>query len=85
MMRAKMYVFSVKKNIGVDEPYQTEELMMYAVAKTGPYPQDGSDEDNTYAKFSPMGQLMLTIANPALFGKFKAGQKFYVDFTEAQS
>lgn len=33
--------------------------------------------------FSPSVSLEITIANPALRGKFKAGQKFYVDFTPA--
>jgi hypothetical protein len=54
-----------------------------AVAKSGPYPADGSDEDNTYAHYSPSAECSITIANPALHGKFVAGQKFYVDFTEA--
>lgn len=60
-----------------------EQLKMNAVAKSGAYPADGSDEDNTYAKFSPAGELSLTIANPALLGKFKPGDKFYLDFTPA--
>jgi hypothetical protein len=60
-----------------------ETLKMNAVAKNGTYPDDGSDEDNSYAKFSPSASLEIYIANPALFGKFKPGQKLYVDFTEA--
>lgn len=47
------------------------------------YPSDGSDEDNTYAKFSPSGSLSLTVANPALVGKFAEGEKYYLDFTKA--
>lgn len=58
-----------------------EQLKMNAVAKSGAYPSDGSDEDNTYAKFSPAGELSLTVTNPALLGKFKPGDKFYLDFT----
>lgn len=46
-------------------------------------PADGSDEDNTYAKFSPTGELTLSIANPALLGKIEPGQKFYLDLTAA--
>jgi hypothetical protein len=45
------------------------------------YPADGSDEDNTYAKFSPQGELSLTITNPVLLGRIEPGQKFYLDFT----
>ena len=55
---------------------------MHAVA-AAKYPADGSDEDNTYAKFSPGASLSLNIANPALFGKFLVGEKYYVDFTKA--
>lgn len=76
-MRAKMQVASVERFA------TTEKLSMHCVAKSGAYPEDGSDEDNTFAKFSPSGNLTLTIANPNLIGKFTPGQKFYVDFTEA--
>ncbi len=49
------------------------------------YPEDGSDEDNTYAKFSPSADFRLMIANPNLFGAFKPQQKYYVDFTQAEA
>lgn len=62
----------------------SETITMAPVAKSGAYPVDGTDEDNTYARWSPSGQLSLTIANPNLWGKFKYGQKFYVDFKEAE-
>lgn len=51
------------------------------VCKQGSYPADGSDEDNTFAKFSPSGEFKLTICNPALLGVYRPGQKFYVDWT----
>lgn len=79
-MRAKFKITKVEMYDG-----GSERLEMTAVSKSGPYPEDGSDEDNTYAKFSPSGSLTLTIANPALAGKFKPGQKFYLDFTEAST
>jgi hypothetical protein len=40
-------------------------------------------EDNTYAKFSPGANLSINIANQALWGRFKVGDRFYVDFTPA--
>lgn len=82
-MRAKLRVGSVL-------PYQQggvvtqERLVMHGVAKTGAYPEDGSDEDNTFAKFSPSATFDIQIANPALIGKFEVGQTFYVDFTPAE-
>jgi hypothetical protein len=59
-----------------------ETLTMHAVAASS-YPADGSDENNTYAKMSPGANLCINIANPALWGKFKHGDQFYVDFTKA--
>lgn len=65
-----------------------EEIQMRAVSgnkvKNG-YPDDGSDEDNTYAKFSPSADFRLLVANPSLFGQFKPEQKFYIDMTPAES
>lgn len=77
-MRAKFVVNKVERWNGGDK------ITCNAVAKSGSYPEDGSDEDNTYAKFSPSGELTLTIANPALIGKIEPGTKFYLDFTEAK-
>ncbi len=76
-MRAKFQVSKVERFAGSDR------ITCNAVCRSGPYPEDGSDEDNTYAKFSPQGELTLTIANPALVGKIEPGQKFYLDFTKA--
>ena len=76
-MRAKMVVQEVKRFQGQDV------IRAVAVARASAYPADGSDEDNTYAKFSPSGELTLTIANPALLGKIEPGKKFYLDFTPA--
>jgi hypothetical protein len=74
-MRAKMRVNKVERFEGQDR------IICSAVAKSGAYPEDGADEDNTFAKFSPAGDLSLTIANPALVGKIEPGKKFYLDFT----
>lgn len=76
-MRAKMEVQEVNRF------RESDRIRAVAVAaKT--YPTDGSDEDNTYAKFSPSGELTLTIANPALVGKIEPGTKFYLDFIKAE-
>ena len=75
-MRAKFYISEIKRYNG------SEVLTMSAVGPSS-YPNDGSDEDNTYAKWSPQASLSLTITNPALCNKFNPGEKFYVDFTPA--
>lgn len=80
-MRAKMRITSIKKYPEEGTPTQ-ETLHFHAVAKDGPYPSDGSDEDNSYARFSPAGTMSLTVANPALIGRFAEGDKFFIDFTK---
>lgn len=78
VMRAKMYVQDIDKQFDGQET-----VTMAAVARDTAYPEDGSDEDNTYAKFSPSGRLTLTIANPALLGAIDPEKRYYLDFTEA--
>lgn len=77
-MRAKLKLIRIEKYEG------SERLHFNAVCKTGAYPADGLDEDNTFSKFSPSAELSITITNPALNDQFKVGQKFYVDFTLAE-
>lgn len=77
MMRAKMRVSGIKKR---DEHY--EELFFTAVGKNGSYPEDGSDENNSFARWTPSAELRMAITNPTLMGKFKIDQEFYLDFTE---
>jgi hypothetical protein len=78
-MRAKFVLNSVQRFSA------SEKLSFSAVAKSTAYPEDGSDEDNTYAKFSPQASCEIYVANPNLLGKFEPGQKYYVDFTPAET
>lgn len=75
-MRAKMRVTSVENH---GETH--EDLAFSAVSKSDGYPVDGSDENNTFARWTPSAELRMSITNPALIGKFTVGQQFYVDFT----
>lgn len=83
-MRAKFQIQAVTSSINNKGEKSNETLAMSPVCKTGGYPEDGLDEDNTFAKWSPSGSLGLTITNPALWDKFRPGQKFYLDFTPAE-
>lgn len=76
-MRAKLVVETVTLHAGGNSS-----LKMRAVSRNDAYPADGSDENNTYAKFSPSATFEIYISNPALEGKFVPGQQFYVDFTQ---
>ena len=78
-MRAKMRVMNV------DDSYEgQEELTFSAVAKSEPYDEEGSDENNSYARWTPSANLTMTVQNPALFGQYKVGDEYYLDFTKAE-
>jgi hypothetical protein len=79
-MRAKVRCNYVQEN---GSPKSSESLTFNAVSASAPYPEDGSDENNTYAKFTPSAEFRIQVANPALFGKFEIGEYYYVDFTPA--
>ena len=76
-MRAKMRISQV-------EQHETVEVLHFHAVAASSYPEDGTDENNTYARFSPSGKLSLTVANPALRGKFAPGEEYYLDFTKAK-
>ncbi len=77
MMRAKMRVVNVKKH------GNAEEVEFMAVTPNEGYPEDGTDENNTYALWTPSAELNMYITNPNLFGKIEINQEFYLDFTKA--
>jgi hypothetical protein len=85
-MRAKVMVNGVQEHFAdhtnMDKCGET--LTMAPVCKNGAYPQDGSDEDNSFAMWTPSGSITLLVNNPALWGKFKQGDKMYVDFSPAE-
>lgn len=74
-MRAKMQLIEVTQMSGC------ERIKLVPVASRDFGPQ-GESEDNTYARYTPCGELTLTISNPDLRGVFKPGQRFYLDFKE---
>lgn len=76
-MRAKMKCNSVEPS------GDGEALRFSAVSKSTAYPADGSDEDNSYGRWTPSAELSINIQNPALKGKIVVGDTFYVDFTPA--
>lgn len=86
-MRAKMRLTKVDSYVNQynnpEGKVTQENLTFNAVSKSEPYPADGSDEDNTFARWTPTAQLTMSVLNPNLLGKMKVGDIFYVDFTPA--
>ena len=58
-----------------------EELQFNAVTSK-PFDADGKSEDNDFARWTPTGEIKMTVTNPALIGSLKEGQAFHVEFTE---
>lgn len=77
-MKAKFKV----DNVTLREGGETLILIPVSSGKYGP---NGENEDCEFARYTPGGKIELYITNPALFGKFKPGDAYYVDFTKASA
>lgn len=84
LMRAKVRVGSVFPYQNPDGEVTQEQVTFFGVSKKGGYPADGTDENNSFARWSPSVNYQMLIANPALFGKLVPGDEYYVDFTPAE-
>lgn len=82
-MRAKLKVNDITSH-ATEEGGKTSETINFSAVAANGYPADGSDENNTFARFTPSADLKIQITNPALFDKFAVGEQFYVDFTKAE-
>lgn len=67
----------------VDRRFPNQETLHYHAVAASKYPADGSDENNTYANFTPSAVLQVTVNNPDLLGKFAEGEEYYLNFTKA--
>ncbi|MEI6561104.1 MAG: hypothetical protein WCO68_03355 [Verrucomicrobiota bacterium] len=45
---------------------------------------DGGNENKSFSEATPSLGLSMTISNPAALGSFKAGNSYYLDFSEAK-
>lgn len=73
-MRAKVRLSTLQK-------YENSESLRFtAVCKNDGYDSNGLDENNTFAKFTPIFDSSMTVLNPALLNRLQQGDEFYVDF-----
>jgi len=77
-MIAKFRVTKVESEPGTS----TQQVTMMAVTDK-PFDVEGNSEDNSFARWTPRGELKMSITNPALVGALQEGKKFYLNFTEA--
>lgn len=61
-----------------------EELQFMAVTDK-PFDAGGTSEDNSFATWTPSGELKMTVQNPNLIGQIKEGEKYYLNFTKADN
>lgn len=59
---------------GEPKPVDTEEVTFQAVA---------GEENKEWSKWTPAGQLTMTINNPAALAQFEVGRDYFLDFTPA--
>jgi hypothetical protein len=81
-MRAKFYINKIVTHRAGDESIWGETLYMTPVCPST-FGANGEHEDNDFHRYTPSGSLEITISNPNLYGKFKEGEKYYLDFTLA--
>lgn len=72
-MRAKFKVDSVT-------PFSDGESLLMSPVCASSYGKDGENEDNDFARWTPSGQLKMTVTNPFLLGMIKEGDTYYLDF-----
>lgn len=73
-MRAKFVCHSVTKDSSGNE----------IVTLGAVYGKDGSDNAQ-WSKFTPCGQLSMTISNPAAQGMIQPGKEYFLNITAAES
>lgn len=75
--RAKVTLRAIEKN-----SYQPSgERQKFSCVSGGKYGPNGENEDNSFARYTPDGNIELTVTNPDLVGAHELGTDFYVDFT----
>ena len=77
-MKAKFELKAVTK-----QGDAAEELKFSAVTEKA-FNDEGKSDDNDFSKWTPSGELTMTVTNPDLIGKFQVGEKFYLEFTKAE-
>lgn len=81
-VRAKFFVKSIQHFHNSDPKAVCAEVKLAPCY--GSYPGGDSEENKSFAKYTPQGEMAMTITNPAAIEFFEIGKPYYVDFTPAQ-
>lgn len=82
-MVAKFRVTRVESFGGSDTTPPTSETISMMAVSEKPFDAEGASEDNSFARWTPFGELKMTVTNPALIGTITEGRQFYLNFTPA--
>lgn len=77
MFRAKIKIDKVHREVGFD----TVIASPVTGTKLG---ENGRNDDNTFARWTPSGEIKLQINNPDLIGQITPGEEYLVDFTPVE-
>ena len=69
--------FKLAESTQVDYNPEVRKLKFYAVTN------DGTEENAKFHKYTPTGEVTMTVDNPAASDQFEIGKSYYVDFTPA--
>lgn len=75
--------FYVTKKVLYASPEDTGEVFFAPVYKSG---TDGNacTENHIFGKYTPSGELRMSIQNPAAFKQFRVGYAYLIHFEEAE-
>ena len=68
-MRTKFQLWQVTKTVGFDGV----NLIFQAV-------MTGCEENKSFSKYTPSGEIKLCVSNPGIANSFEVGQEYYIDF-----
>lgn len=76
VVRAKFKVMSVTRRKEYDGT-EVRDVKLYPVSS-------GSEENKSFFKYTPCGEIVLGTTNADAADKFELGKEYYVDFTPAE-
>jgi len=69
--------FKLSESTQVDYNPEVRKLTFNAVCN------DGTEENAKFHKYTPSGEISMTVDNPSASEQFELGKSYYVDFTPA--
>lgn len=75
-VRAKMKCFTVTPLASGDPNERMAQIHLLPV-------YSDSEENKTWSKYTPNGEIRLYVTNPVAIEQFEAGKEYFVDFTPA--